>query len=378
MLTVDVLIIGGGPAGSSLGYSLQKAGLICCIVDKAAFPRKKLCGGLLTQKTADLIEDIFGDVSFPCEYTTKNIRLFLGNENLSRVQTDSNFYLVNRVDFDFYFIRQYLGVGGILFDNTTVKKVNLETNSAMLSSREEIHYKVLVGADGANSQVRKYIDSKYRPNAMCLEFDSPANEIGDEIQVYFSTLRSGYGWCFPKKGYYTVGIGGEIKVNQDIKKSFKLFYRSINKTAGSENITGALIPFGRYVKVPCKGNILLVGDAAGLVDPITGEGIYFAFLSAMYASEAIQKFLVSNEYFVKTYLLDIKHIQAIITGANRFNRLLFNEAVKPLFLKMVKDKTHIIKYFCENLLSRYNMTYLGFVTKYIKTRHERKKAEKRI
>ena len=380
MLSVDVLIIGGGPAGSSLGYMLQKAGLKCCIVDKAVFPRKKLCAGLLTQKTYDLIGEIFGDTSFPCVRRSKNLSLFLGVQKLSTVQTDSNFYLVDRTDFDFYFLQKYLRLDGIIFEGAAIKNIRLDDNYAVLSSGEDLSYKVLIGADGANSQVRKYVDRKYSPNAVCLEFNSQSCDIDviDEIQVYFSAVRSGYGWRFPKKDHYTVGIIGVIRVNQDIKKSFEAFYQSIGTTAGNEKTSGALIPFGEFVKTPCKNNILLVGDAAGLVDPITGEGLYFAFLSAKYASEAVFEFLRSEKNLCQSYLSKIKRIQNIITGANRFNRLFLNKATKPFFLKMVNGKTHVVKYFCENLLSRYNVTYLEFVVKYMKERRERKKAERQV
>jgi geranylgeranyl reductase family protein len=375
MLYVDVPIIGGGPAGSSLGYILQKAGLTCCIVDKARFPRKKLCGGLLTKKTWEIIDDIFGDTSFPCERVSQNVSLFLGDQKLSNIQADSEFYLVDRVDFDFWFIEKYLAVNGYLFEDAVLKETHLDANSVVLSSGEEIGYKVLVGADGANSQVRKYIDGKYRLNAICLEFDSPSSDISDEIQVYFSAINAGYGWCFPKKNHYTIGVGGIIEANQNIKKSFKTFYRSIGKTVGNEKTVGAFIPFGKYVKTPYRNNILLIGDAAGLVDPITGEGIYFAFLSASYASEVIIGFLRS-ENDLSAYLKKIRGIHNIISNGNHFNRLFLNGLTKPFFLKFVNGKTHVTRYFCENLLSHYNMTYLGFVVKYMKARHERKKAER--
>lgn len=377
MLSFDVLIVGGGPSGSSLGYLLQKAGLKSCIVDKATFPRKKLCGGLLTKKTYDLISEIFDDTLFPCERITNRVSLFLGTQKLSSVHTDSSFYLVDRTDFDYYFLKKYLDCEGTVFEERTIKCLDIGANSALLSSGEKIEYKVLIGADGANSQVRKHIDSNYRPNAMCLEFDSYAREVNDEIKVFFSAIRSGYGWCFPKKDRYTVGIGGVIKENKNIKRAFKEFCQNIGIIDKDKNTSGALIPFGKFVKSPGIKNILLIGDAAGFVDPITGEGLYFAFLSAKYASEAIVSFFSEND-LCQLYLSSVKHIQKIITGANRFNLLFFNESAKPFFLKMVKGKTHIVKYFCENLLSEYNMTYMGFVTKYLKARHERKKAERHV
>ena len=373
MLSVDALIVGGGPAGSSLGYMLQKSGLKSCLVDKADFPRKKLCAGLLTKKTFNIIDAIYGDTAFPCERITKNVGLFFGSQKLSSAQTDSEFYLVERDDFDFYFIQKYIAADGILFLNTKVTDIQTGANIATLSSGEKIGYRVLVGADGANSQIRKYVDKKYSPNAICLEFNSPSSVIEEEIQIYFETIRSGYGWCFPKRSHYTIGIIGVKSVSKDIKSLFSEFNQSIGKTAGVENTTGALVPFGEFVKNPCSDNILLIGDAAGFADPLTGEGIYFAFLSAQFASETILEFIQSGKNLSKNYLSKVKNIQKIIVNGNHFKSLFFNKLTRPFFLKMIKGKTNITKYFCENLISHYNMTYLGFVANYIKARRERKK-----
>jgi len=161
MLLVDVLIVGGGPAGSTLGYILQKAGLNCCIVDKACFPRKKLCGGLLTQKTHNLIDEIFGDTTFPCELVTKNVSLFLELKKLSNVRADSEFFLVDRRNFDFFFIKKFLDEKGILFEETTIKNVDTDNNTAILSSGEEIHYKALRAMSEINVVARSiYGESK--------------------------------------------------------------------------------------------------------------------------------------------------------------------------------------------------------------------------
>ncbi len=95
-------------------------------------------------------------------------------------------------------------------ENCKIKELDKANNAIILDNNEIINYKIVVGADGANSYIRKYVDKDYRPNALCIEQNIVSKDVSDEIQIYFSAIRSGYGWCFPKRNHYTVGIGGKI------------------------------------------------------------------------------------------------------------------------------------------------------------------------
>ena len=239
----ETIIVGGGPAGASLGFLLQKAGISNCIIDYQKFPRNKLCGGLLTEKTVSLLKNIYETYDFPFEKITSTVDLFVGNQKLSSVNAESNFYLVERKEFDNYLIEQYKIKGGTLYENTHIQKINQEKKQLVLKNGETINYCILVGADGANSQVRKMLDPKYHPNALCLEANYPSEFVNDNICVYFATIRNGYGWCFPKNKHYTIGIGGIIKKNKNIKEAFISFSESIGKTISKKEIKGALVPF---------------------------------------------------------------------------------------------------------------------------------------
>jgi len=370
-----VIIVGGGPAGSSLGYLLQKKGISNCIIERKTFPRNKVCGGLLTKKTYDILNDIYGDTEFPFERISTNVTLFCGHERISNVTTFTPFYFVERIDFDFNLITRYKNIGGNLQENRRVIKLDQANHKVILDNDEVIEYKVIVGADGANSQIRKYIDKDYRPNALCIEQNVVSNDVSDEIQIYFGAIRSGYGWCFPKRNHYTVGIGGKIEKNKDIKRSFIDFARKIDKYSNSSPFVGAVIPYGEYVKKPSVGNLVLIGDAAGFVDPITGEGLFFALYSAKCAYEAIIELIECKHDLASTYNSKIKIIQKKIKEANRFN-LLFSDLLKPLFLFIVKGKANITRYVCDNLVSEYKVPYTKLIPQYIKVRRQRKKNEK--
>lgn len=376
MLHYDVLIIGGGPSGSSLAFLLLKQGISCCIIDREKFPRDKLCGGLLTEKTVSLIESIYGDIHFPCERISSSVSLFFGEKKLSNVTTQSKFYLVERRKFDNYFIDRFRELGGIVYEKENVQSVDQSQHIVELQGNKKIGYKVLVGADGANSFVRKMVAPDYKPNAICVESSYKSDVVDDEICVFFTEKRSGYGWCFPKNNYYTVGMGGDTKWNKKIKESFIAFSEKIGKPVEKHTIQGAMIPFGKFVKCPYKKDILLIGDAAGLVDPITGEGLFFAFWSAMFASTAIEKQIKDGTAFDRTYAKEIKAIHSIINEANRFNKSFFSYGVKNRILPLLEGRENIVRYYCDNLLANYDVPYMQFPFRYYNVRRKRKRGKR--
>ena len=372
MQQFDVVIVGGGPAGSSLAYQLHKQGISTCIIDRARFPREKLCGGLLTEKTVDSIERIYGCTDFPFERVTSSVSLFFGEQKLSNVTTQSRFFLITRRDFDYYLFDSYKKAGGTAFEEDTIKTIDQKEHILELQSGLKLQYSILVGADGANSAVRKFIAPTYSPNAICVEASAADDTINDEVCVFFTDSRSGYGWCFPKSNYYTVGMGGDTKWNRHIREAFTHFSEQIGKPIEKKSLRGAMVPYGKYVKRPYNNNIVLVGDAAGLVDPITGEGLYFAFRSSELASSAIIKCLRDNAPLKKTYGKEIKEIHKRINDANRFNNTFFSYPIKKRLLPLLHGKQNIIKYYCENLLSHYKLSYMAFPVRYFYLRWKRK------
>lgn len=368
----DVVIVGGGPAGTALGFLLQKVGICNCIIDKQVFPREKLCGGLLTEKTLLLLKEIYGTTQFPYERITSSVNLFIGTHKLSSVITNSTFCLIDRINFDNYLLEQYKMRGGVTFEGTRIQKINPKNNHLILDNGTELTYHILVGADGANSQIRQLIDSAYRPEALCIESNYASENITNDIDVFFATLRNGYGWCFPKSNYYTIGIGGLIKQNKNIRESFISFSKNIKKPIEDHNLKGAMVPFGKYVRKPCNNNIILIGDAAGLVDPITGEGIYFALKSSMCAYNSICKCICDKMPLDKSYQKAVKDIHLLIDNANLFKKIFFNEFMQKVFLKRLEGRTNITKYFCDNILANYKISYMQFPFKYMKVRHIRR------
>jgi len=367
----DVVIIGGGPAGASLGYILKSNNISCCIIEKSLFPRRKLCGGLVTNKTALLYKKIFREELSNYKMKTNNVSMYYKYKQLTTVKTEVPFYLVDRESFDYDLINKYKSIGGILFEKTTVKSVNEKESIINLSTGTAIEYKYLVGADGANSFTRKYVDKNYKPNGFCVEINEPIKSINDELQLHLGILNSGYGWIFPKNDILTVGYGGILSKNKQLTQNFDIYLENVG-IKRTQRIMGAYIPYGKYVKVPYKNNIFLTGDAAGLVDPISGEGLYFAMLSAKVLADSIMEYSDIN-IITTNYMKEIRSMQLIIDDSRKMSNRFF----KPWFLRfaatMLKKHPNVVKFACDNCFSVYNIPFKKFTSVYLEERKKRKR-----
>ena len=135
---------------------------------------------------------------------------------------------------------------------------------------------------------------------ICTDQDFVGNKVGFALEVQarpqpdnhtiridFGAANWGYGWQFPKSGAVTIGVGGLQKKNPDLAQSLTAYMNMLGEP--ELKVKGHHLPFGHFLKSPGRGNILLCGDAAGLVDPITGEGIAHALFSGAAAAEVAAK-----------------------------------------------------------------------------------------
>ncbi len=347
----DVVVVGGGPAGSIAGYLLKKANYKVLIIDKKEFPREKLCGGLVTQKSINLLEEIFNKsfVDSLIEDKKDTVEIFYKGSLINRVKTKIPFYLVNRKKFDYLLLKQYINIGGEFKSNTSFTKIETTKNEIFLTDGNKIKFRYLIGADGALSRTRKYVDPSFKPSGYCLESFISTDKPESCLKIYFGDLKSGYGWIFPRNNTDVVGIGGDFVLNKD---SFKTSYSKINKTASDffQKPKGAFIPFGEIVKKPVKEDkIFLIGDAAGLVDPVTGEGIYYALKSGEIVSNAIIK-SDGNVSAEQIFLNSIKFIQKEIKNRKPVRKIIYGKGNFLFFNTLGKIKP-LVRYVCDNIIS---------------------------
>ncbi|MEE9543950.1 MAG: geranylgeranyl reductase family protein, partial [Thermodesulfobacteriota bacterium] len=293
----DAIVVGLGPAGSMAAYELSKKGLRVLGLDKASFPRFKSCGGCVSVKVdpivdfdfSDLIEDTVNGISFT----------FKSKRRLDIDSTKPIAYNVSRDRFDSFLVDKARGAGAEVIEGARVKAIRNFSDGVEVDADGKIFKaSYLIGADGAGGVVgREVLDMDYKESHLSITAEFPAtpseiDRLRGRCLVDFGSVPYGYGWIFPKTKTFSVGIAGySTKVKGKLKGYFKSFTESHPVLRGLEGTEtkGWFIPVyhGRDQKL-LKGRTLVVGDAAHLVDPFLGEGIYYAMRSGQIAAEAVE------------------------------------------------------------------------------------------
>ena len=158
-------------------------------------------------------------------------------------------------------------------------------------------------------------------------------------------LDWGYGWVFPKRNTLTAGVGGLLSASPKMRADFEVFLKKRFGTIPPGQIKGHFIPFGDFRPVPGRGNVLLCGDAAGLVEPITGEGIAFAMLSGFYAAESAREAISTGRErsALNLYRTRYAGIAGTFRQANRLRRMLFPKLGQYLLAKALPKSASLAR-----------------------------------
>lgn len=290
MHDIDVLIIGGGPAGTSAAYDFATAGLKVLIIDKSDFPRDKTCGGGLTPKTLSRMRF---DISPVLERHCNSLEVTNNCENRKLLPEDGLLCaMTQRRHFDDLLMQQARKAGAgfeVVADLSSISQTP-QGITAHFKSGRTITAKWLVAADGAKSHVRRLTHGKQVVRqAFGLEGKAPLPAGKPLISFDFFVVPWGYGWVFPKGDHANVGI---CTFNRNVKLSKEDLLTYARRKVGHANLTEILgFPLGIGIGngAKSKGRILFVGDAAGTVEPLLGEGIHNAIMSGQKAANALIK-----------------------------------------------------------------------------------------
>jgi geranylgeranyl reductase family protein len=355
MSTFDVIIIGAGPGGSAAAYLLANAGMRVALVDKAIFPRHKLCGGLLSERTEKVYKSIFGNGWQECyEFTSSDAAFFYNKQLLNEFKGSRRMYFTMRSSFDHHLIKLAAAKGATLLENTRAVFLDPGNRSVCLSDGTSIRGNFVIGADGVFSMVARNLGfSMQKKNlAAGLEIEFPRQgHIADLIrpEIHLGVIRWGYGWVFPKRDTLTIGIAGLAHKNSDLRSSFRVFLERICSKAPNIKWIGYPIPFCSFSLRPGVGSTLLVGDAAGFVEPVTGEGIAFAMQSGGYAARAILEAATRGEpqSALKCYQARYQGLARHLMHAKWMSYLLFPVITQRLFCRALRRSDSVVSQFMD-------------------------------
>ncbi|KYH32632.1 geranylgeranyl reductase family protein [Neomoorella mulderi] len=301
-MNYDVIICGAGPAGSTCGRLLARRGLKVLILDKARFPRYKPCGGGLTGKALGELEPGWEKLS---EDSTREVIFYHRQERpINIVYQQPVIRMVGREKLDAWLLEQAAAAGATIRDGYRVTAVAETATGVTIYGEDGSIFQgdFLVGADGARSLVRKSLPFNTGTAAgVTLECEIPVDEgvlaeYRGRVHLSYGGIPAGYGWIFPKGDHLSVGIGSFTRQVKGLQRYFQDFCRGMGlKIPEGIRCRGAVIPAASgKAGTLHTGRAVLAGDAAGLVDPFSGEGIYYALRSGRLAAEAISAALAGQ------------------------------------------------------------------------------------
>lgn len=327
----DVIVIGGGPAGSTAAYLLAESGYRVALLEKREYPREKTCAGCLSQKTIRFLDRVYSAPVSTLEreglldFTGRAYVVYIRKIRALAGDLAEPFYFTRRERYDAYLARRAAEAGAMVCEGVEVTGIDHARCTVTTSEGDRHSARVLIGADGINSRIRRslpegvYDPERWQKNlGWALELIIPREEVRawrDEDgpirldegilrpHLVFGACRWGYGWVFPNRNAVVVGIGGLLRKNgTDLRNRFEEFLGAIGLSVfAGRRPMGSHLSFGNYIPAPVYGNVLLIGDAGGFASPILGEGIFYAHRTAELATHAIHRYFTTGSPLAETY-----------------------------------------------------------------------------
>lgn len=285
----DVIIVGAGPAGGTAAYTLGQAGLRVLLLEKERLPRYKPCGGGLSAALLSQFPFSFEPV---IESQVTAISYALGRHEVTVPLPPDQVHMVMRDAFDEYILQQ---TRAEVRQGAAVRHVAEESDHVVVELQDGrvIKGRYLIAADGAASRVAREVGLRRKKQlAAAIEAEVPVPDavmcrFAGRPLFIFGELQRGYLWVFPKAEHLSVGIGAFKPRRGELQRTLRRVMERYGIALDGARLHGHPLPIYTGRQQIATRRVLLVGDAAGLVDPLTGEGIRFAVQSGRLAADAL-------------------------------------------------------------------------------------------
>ncbi|WP_187363972.1 geranylgeranyl reductase family protein [Streptomyces piniterrae] len=293
----DVVVVGAGPAGASAAHAAACTGRRVLLLEKAELPRYKTCGGGIIGPSRDALPPGF---ELPLRDRVHAVTFSL-NGRLSRTRRSKNmlFGLINRPEFDAGLVESAKDAGATVRTGVTVARVeqhgaevpDRRTVAVVLGDGEVLLARAVVGADGSAGRISAHVGVKVDQVDLGLEAEIPvpatvAEDWAGRVLLDWGPMPGSYGWVFPKGDTLTVGVISARGEGAATKRYLEDFIGRLGLAGFEPSISSGHLTRCRADDSPLsRGRVLVCGDAAGLLEPWTREGISFALRSGRLAGE---------------------------------------------------------------------------------------------
>jgi menaquinone-9 beta-reductase len=288
----DLVIVGAGPAGAAaaLGALAADPTLGVLLLDRHDFPRDKACGDGIAPHVLDLLAEV-GVTGILDDWTpVRRFVLARGDVGVDRDMARPN-WVVPRTVFD-HRLAEAAQTAGARLVRRRVRELAVHRGSVTVDG--ELEARFVVGADGAHSVVRRELGMKAGPAALAIRgyVPTPAARAASQVISYGPGLQPSYAWSFDRgDGWSNVGYGEQLTRDRPRPTRAELLEHLEallpGATEGGKSWWGHHLPLSGWGWRPKAGPVMLAGDAAGLINPMTGEGIYYAVATGLLAGRAV-------------------------------------------------------------------------------------------
>jgi len=325
----DVAVVGGGPGGLSAALAAASAGARTVVFERAKHPRYKTCGGgligtslsMATQRIPVPARDAISALTF----TDAGRRAFTRRSSDRPMLT-----MVRRDDFDLAWYRAAVAAGATVRQHAQVRAITPESGgvSLILAGGEVVSAKVVVGADGSAGISSRYVGVTFDQQDLGLEVELQATETDraawkGRVQLDWGPVPGSYGWVFPKDDELTVGVIMAKGKGAETKAYLSRFLTQLGLADRPVRRDSGHLTRCRSIDAPLrKDRVLVVGDAAGLLEPWTREGISYALRSGSWAGEVAARAAEHGEGALDGYAAVVrKHLLPEMAAGRRLLRV---------------------------------------------------------